>query len=388
MKYKKIALAVGTAVTAVAVVAVMVGFSLPGKTNGIDPSTIRTITLERGNLARSVSATGMVYSKDSTEIYSNLSYAVETVNVSVGDIVSEGDVLAVLDATSLNADISQRQATAGAAYSKAQQSVSQAQKALDTYQNNTANGNNSSLVSAESGVETAVLDVQAAELDVQAASNELSSARRELREMRDNEDDYDDDDDYEYDYDSQIDALRDAVSTKETLLEKAQTNLEKAQAKVEQAKTSLDVTKVTTEDSLAEYQDRVKSAQLSMNLNDQWLYIQKLQADVEKCTIVSPVSGVVTKVNITHGSSGSGNLFVIQNQSDLKIIANIKEYDIDAVSIGTRCSLKRTQPATVSLPERYQKFRPPPSKQPLVTPPLPQIRNMNLRLPWQLRKKD
>lgn len=338
MKHKKVIGAAAISVTALLVIGVMAGFSLPKSSSSglVDPSGINTISLEQQSLASTVNVTGMVYSKNATEVYSSLNYAVDTVNVEVGDYVSEGDVLAVLDSRSLQADIAQKQAAVGSASAKAQQSLSEAEKALKTYQDNADNGYNSSLVNAESSISSAELDVQTAELEMQAANNDLRTARRQLRDARDGEGDYE----YEDPTDSQMDALKDAVYAKETLVEKTQINLEKAKERLEQAKTDLDVTKVSTDDNLSDYQDRVKSAQISTNFNDQWLYIQKLQEDLSRCSIISPVSGTVTAVNAVEGGSSSGLLFVIQDGDALKILANIKEYDIDNVNIGDTVMIK------------------------------------------------
>jgi len=332
MKTKKIVL---TAVSLLAATGIILAFTA-GTNNGSQGVDVRTIALEKDTLTQAVSATGMVYSSQSTEVYSSLSYPVGTVHVAVGDRVDEGDVLAELDTSALESDIAQKKAATSVSQATANQNLATAQKDLETYKYNTENGYDSSLLSAESSVTTAELDVQTAELEVQAASQDLSAARRNLRDARNGEGDYEEAEAT----DSQISALRDTVVQKETALEKAQTNLERVGASLEKAKSSLESTKVTTGDSLSTYEDKVKNAQLGTNFNDQWISIQKLEADLEKGAIIAPVSGTITQVKAVEGGSGNGLLFVIQETESLKVIANIKEYDIASVSIGDKVTIK------------------------------------------------
>jgi len=350
MKTKKIIL---TAVTLLATSGIIVAFTA-GTSSGSQNADVRTIVLEKETLTQTVSATGMVYSSQSTEVYSNLNYPVGTVHVSVGDRVDEGDVLAELDMFALESDISQKQAAVSAAQATANQNLTVARKDLETYRRNVENGNDSTLQNAESSVSTAErdvqsaeidvqnaeFDVQTAELDVQSAKNDVSSARRDY---------YD-----EIATESDSDKLWDTVTQKETALEKAQTNLEKvrsnleksrtnlekANANLENAKNSLETTKVSSNDNLAAYQDKVKSAQLSTNYDDQYIAIEKQQNDLEKGTVTAPVSGTITQVNAVEGGSGNGLLFVIQETESLKVVTNIKEYDIASVSIGDKVAIK------------------------------------------------
>jgi len=328
--------------------AALVGFSGLGRgAAGSDDSALRTVTLEKGELISAVSATGTVYSSESTNVYSNLTYPVKKVHVSVGDTVSEGDVLAQLDTASLESDIAQKTAAVSSSQATAQQNLTVAQQDLETYQNNLDNNYDSTLLNADSSVSTAELDVQNAELDVenskldlQSANAELSSARRKYREARDNNSD----EDYT---DAQIDDLRDAVTQKEVAVEKAQSGLEKAesnlvkaQANLQQAQVSRDAAVAGSEDSIQSYRNKIDSAALGTDFNDQWISIQSLQADLAKCTITAPVSGTITAVEAVEGNAGNGLLFVIQDAGNLKILTNIKEYDIDSVQTGHRVIIK------------------------------------------------
>jgi RND family efflux transporter MFP subunit len=263
-----------------------------------------------------------------------MNYPVKTVHVRVGDVVSEGDLLAELDMTSLEADINQRQASLSTQQSSANQNLAVARSDLETYQRNLANGTDSNLVNARSNVVTAELDVQNAELDVQSSSNSLWSARQDLREYRDG--DYYDGDSSDPEYRR----LRDNIRNAETNLEKAQTNLERAKANLIKAQESYEIAIISCDDNIATYENKVRSAQISNNFNDQHINIERLQGDLEKGEIISPASGTITEVRAVSGGSGSGLLFVIQDTDSLMVITNVKEYDIAGVSIGDRVSIR------------------------------------------------
>lgn len=81
-------------------------------TSGGSFSFIRTVTLERSHLRESVTATGTVKSNGVSKvtIENNIrGYKVKTVNVKVGDVVSEGDVILTMDTADLQSDIAKEQ---------------------------------------------------------------------------------------------------------------------------------------------------------------------------------------------------------------------------------------------------------------------------------------
>lgn len=302
------------------------------KSSSATASTIKTVTLEKRDLMSSIAATGIIYSREATNVYSGLNYTVTEIAVSAGNKVQAGDVLARLDSSSLESEIAQKEASAGSSYAKAQLSLSEAQRDLDNYKRDTAEGYDTGVTNAQTSIVNAEIEVTNSELDLESAQLELQNARRNLRDARNGEGEYA----AEEATDTKIDSLKTAVTQKENAVDKATSNLEKAKLNLENAKKGLTSAQVSSDDTLATYQDKVKSAQLSLNMNDQWLAIENLKKDIEKCVITAPVSGTVTAVNAVTGASGSGLLFVIQDESSLKIITEIKEYDVGNVGVGDR----------------------------------------------------
>jgi HlyD family secretion protein len=85
----------------VAVLLVIVILVLNGRGKSSSASTFQTAPAQRGELTAVVGATGSVHAAQSATLNWQISGIVDKVNVNVGDKVAKGDVLAVLDPTSL-----------------------------------------------------------------------------------------------------------------------------------------------------------------------------------------------------------------------------------------------------------------------------------------------
>lgn len=104
--------------------------------------------------------------------------------------------------------------------------------------------------------------------------------------------------------------------------------------------------------------EKQKGVQLSQvnsakeQVTQAWEQYQSAQADLSHTTLTSPISGVVTAVNVavgdssggtgSSGSSGSSGAFAIANVSKYVMTANIAEADIAQVTVG--------QDATITFP--------------------------------------
>ncbi len=103
-------------ITLVALVAAILGVNAALRPNNqIDPSKLATI--ERGNIARSVVATGKIEPKAKVEIKSKASGIVKQIFVHYGDTVKQGQVLVELDKEELQAQVRETRANLLAAQS-------------------------------------------------------------------------------------------------------------------------------------------------------------------------------------------------------------------------------------------------------------------------------
>ncbi len=161
MKAKKIIIPVsiiaGIAVIGVAVAAL-----------GSSASTIAyadTIKIQEKTIENKISVSGTVKSAEVKKVYSELSYPVEKVNVSVGDAVKKGDVLCTIRTDDLQQQILQQQYTVDSNGLNEEYTLSAAEekynKAFEAYEN----GENASVMSAAKAVEQAEKALENAKRD-------------------------------------------------------------------------------------------------------------------------------------------------------------------------------------------------------------------------------
>ncbi len=127
------------------IIVVLAVFIARSNQSGTVYSYIRTTTLTKGTLEDSISATGTVESAETSSVTTSLNYTIKSINVSVGDEVSKGDIICVLDSSELETQIEKEKENIAKA-------VETAQKAYDSAQDS-YNDSLSSLDDAESDLE-------------------------------------------------------------------------------------------------------------------------------------------------------------------------------------------------------------------------------------------
>ena len=320
---------------------------------GRDSYTIvRVVALERQDIERAVGATGFVYSASVTEVHSALHFPVETVNVRVGDKVSAGEVLALLDMSSLEMDMARLQASMAMAGAAANQNLASAANNLETVRRNLQSGNDPTVLNARFGVsaaqmavDTAEINVRTAELGIEAVHSNLMYARRDLTEFHRYHSR--NDEDWGLAYETGLNSRRAAVRSFEIGLYAAQNDLKMAREALEQARVNLEnanaaynAARVAGADAVAAGENMVRSAQIATDFSDMNIAIEWMQDELEKAAIRAPVSGTVTAVNIEPGSFGAGLLFVIQDTDNLIVKTNIRDFDIACVGIGNHVIIR------------------------------------------------
>ena len=106
------------------------------------------------------------------------------------------------------------------------------------------------------------------------------------------------------------------------------------------ALTSLDSTKKGTEDQLESFSDTLASANAGANTAVTQESIRQLNKTLDDTKITASVSGTVTAVYATVGSSGSGLLFVIEDTNNLVVSTSVKGYDLGDVKTGMAVEIK------------------------------------------------
>ena len=136
-------------------------------------------------MQNTVSLSGVVESQSGRKVYSTLSYLVEQVNVQVGDVVQQGDVLAQLKTDDLQMDIAQQQAAVNASKNQSAHQIEVSRKAYENAKENYENGLDSGALTAEQGVTSAEYSVEQAQQQLKAAKAAVYDAKENYRVTRD-----------------------------------------------------------------------------------------------------------------------------------------------------------------------------------------------------------
>lgn len=164
---------------------VVVGSYFALNRNNAVQAMVSTETLQQMDLQNTVSLSGVVESQSGRKVYSTLSYLVEQVNVQVGDVVQQGDVLAQLKTDDLQMDIAQQQAAVNASKNQSAHQIEVSRKAYENAKENYENGLDSGALTAEQGVTSAEYSMEQAQQQLKAAKAAVYDAKENYRVTRD-----------------------------------------------------------------------------------------------------------------------------------------------------------------------------------------------------------
>lgn len=306
-----------------------------------------TDQVSRKTLTTSIAATGVIKSKAATDVTTGgvgeTGLKVTGVNVKVGDVVSEGDVLCTFDVSSAKeqlADVKEAQAKAEAAEA---QGIKSAQRAYDQ----AVSSKDTQLEAAQAEIDAASAGVTAAKADLEALPGERETAKAALDQAKEALEKVTESGDQ-----TAIDAAKAQVDDAETAyaelsdpkyeqtLKDAVTS---AEAAYRQACTAYQTTSDSADEAIASAKDALDSANLGADGEDNSTkaQIRSLQEAIDGESLKSPVSGTVTAVNVAADGIYTGGIVVtIQDTEHLYVEASIKETDIPDVKEGMDVLIK------------------------------------------------
>jgi HlyD family secretion protein len=351
--------------------------------------SLRTATLTLGEVASTITGVGTMRSKQTATVNWQTSGKVEAVNVTIGQQVTAGDVLASLDPSSLSTNIIQAQADLINAQNnledlqtpnplkigEAEKTLTQAQAALDNLLNPTE--------SAILKTEAAVTNAQAAVEDAQAAvdkltykratSEQISLARYDLRvaeekvlEAQERYDNTSGDPEVNSDKARALSSLSSAKTARDRALanlnwytgkasteEVSQANLKLALAEntLAEAQDTLDSLKNPTETDIAIARAKVEDAEEALadahkGASEEELIIAQTRvtvalATLDQARLAAPFNGVITDMDVLEGDlvSQGTEAFRIHDLSLLFVDLSISEMDIQLVQLGQEATL-------------------------------------------------
>lgn len=267
--------------------------------------SVRCTTLSKGSIVNNINVLGDVKSENSTNVYTTLSYPVKEIKVKVGDKVKAGDLLAILDSSSLEKDIEQSEATVAAAEANAKTELDSKKQAYDNAQYLYNNNLNAELTNANATVDSAKLNL--------------------------------DDKQKVYEYNKKLFQYGE-ISEQE--LKQKEMDFQNAKSDYDKAVVALENSKIKVKEELNAAKNSYEAAQTNYDNNSQKIALEKQKSDLEKCQIKAPADGTITAVNAVVGNPSTGILFTIEDLDQVIITASIKQVDIANVKVGQRVEVK------------------------------------------------
>jgi multidrug efflux pump subunit AcrA (membrane-fusion protein) len=302
LKNKKIIISVGLILVLVAAgVGAKVYIS---NKNSKTQTNVRYVTLKKTKVESTISSSGAIKSGDSTNVYSNFTYNVQSINVSIGDVVKKGDVLATIDTTTLEQDIAQNEQSVTSSEQKAQLNLANAKQKYDNLQYLNDNNLNTDIINSEKALAAAKLDLE------------------EKQRV--------------YEYDKTM--LSNGQISQDTL-NKAKADYDNAQGVSDKSSVALEAAKVNAKQNLAQAKSDYETAQANANDHSARLQLQNKKDQLKNREVVAPVDGTVTNINAVVGQESSGALFVVQDLNNLIVNVTVDETDINKIKVGQKAEV-------------------------------------------------
>jgi HlyD family secretion protein len=297
-----------------------------------------TAPVTRTTLFTSVDSNGSIIPQSTVDLSFGSSGTVEQVNVDMGDEVQQGDVLATLDATSLQLAVTH----AEQAYIRQQLAYSETVEADPT-----------DVAVAEAAYNSAVASYNAARQDYSNLSikesvqcSSLSSAKTNLDRAQ-----------AEYDRLANDHQAKNYLSSDWGPYQNVVNGLTNAQSAYDLALANCNITKTSLNDSsLRSAQSQVQSAKAKLDtlvspraeeqilartaLEKTRLALEQAKRNLTDAQIVAPFDGVITAVDITVGDTGGASTaMTIADVSQLHVDVLVDETEIANVQAGQTAQL-------------------------------------------------
>lgn len=325
------------------------------------------------DLSDFISVSGTVESESSMNVTSSVNAKITKLNVAIGDYVNEGDVLCVFDNSDIKQQITDLETSIKNASALDENTKKLNRKALE----NAKEDQKVQLKSAKESIDSAKNDynkaykkysdcinnINSCVLEYNDVCNQIAEYESSMSDMDygDNQDFYDDSYDDSMDnfdnsmdnfdnYDdtsSQDDTYSSLIAKREELSAKIESykteassyedQLDPLQKAIDSANDNYDSVKRSTNQAIETAQNTVDIQDYQNDSSSNTAtQLKNLKTQLEECTVKAEKSGTVTSLSVAEGDTPTEGalLMTIENNSQLKITANIDEKDILKVKEG------------------------------------------------------
>jgi len=276
-----------------------------------------TIVLRKTDLENKVTASGNFASLDPVSVGSTrMGSEVADVFVSEGDKVYMGDVLAILKTTDIERSISDAKNAISDMSRSDRQQLEAAQRAVDEAQSQYDSDNY-----------WTQRDINDAKDAPKQAKKAVTKAEKALADLLENP---------PVDPDKQEElekALAAAIAASDAAKAAAPAAIEKAERARESAMQAR-ASRLTEAKAQLDSLKNLDSARQSRS------QLESLNEELAGASIVSPITGIVTRVLTEAGQSATGSMFMIEDAESLQISASVAEFDIIKIEEGMTAHVK------------------------------------------------
>jgi multidrug efflux pump subunit AcrA (membrane-fusion protein) len=322
-----------------------------------------------------ITASGVVESVSSRNIYAAHGFMVDRLYVEAGDFVTEGQVLAVFDTENIIEDlrlsVEQQRAVLELTRINSENALLDAQRMLFDAESNMEQNTNPHILSAQAALNQAAAGLEISRRNYNIASaydrsgrnpqvlyaeNMLRAASLEYEEMRRNHDInivlYSEGIISSEEMRMSENALahlqimyNDALTNLDSInthisrsLRETEIALQAANAAHRDAQLMLSSARDMARQELEALESLVIVTEASANLTQLELALRQTELQLERILedtyLTAPISGTVTLAAAREGSMGMGLMFIVDDTEDLRVITGIREYDISLISVG------------------------------------------------------
>ena len=265
------------------------------------PPRYMTAAVERGAIATTVNATGVVNAVTTVQVGSQVSGTIQKLFVDFNSPVREGEVITQIDPAPLATKVAQGRANVASAMAAVQ--VAQA-----------------TTINAKATVETAQANAESARANIDKSKVGLADARRILERNKEM-------------------ARKSLIAQNE--LDTAQATYDGAVAQLKASEAQLEATAGQFKSALA--QQRLAAAQemaAAAQVDQAKAALQAAELDLEHTTIRAPVNGIVVSRSVDVGQTVAASLqaptlfLIAQDLTQMQVDTNVSEADIGRVQVG------------------------------------------------------
>ncbi|MDD6505225.1 MAG: efflux RND transporter periplasmic adaptor subunit [Lachnospiraceae bacterium] len=347
----------------VLVLALLIGkavSSISSAVSGFD-GMVEVVEVEQRDLSETITLSGTVQGISSTNVTSKAAAKFTEVNVSVGDEVQEGDVLACLDSSDIDTQINQTGKSISNTKALTDLTNQSNAEALARAQEDQA----TALASAKTALDRQVADYEAADAKYSSDKAKLEAAKSAKSAYDTAKKNYEDkyaaytannatpDPNQQAELDQLESAMDAAYAT--YLAKLGGSSIEAMEAQVSSdaatlsslsracadAKTAYDNTVTSTNRSIDAAQDAINASQYQTADTTASDTLKELKDQKNDCVVYAPCSGVVTAVKVSVGDNNTpgATIITIQDTSTLVISSIVDESDILKLEEGMKASV-------------------------------------------------